>query len=78
MGYRLAQVLLLLLALVFAFAALDAFTEPWLSMNAADVAEAICGHLVSLGLSLICFFSALHFGVKAAYGNTRRLREPEL
>ena len=78
MAHRLTQVLLLIFALVFLFAALDAFTEPWFSMDAAEVVETICGHLVSLGLSLICFFSALHFGVKAAYGNSRRVREPEL
>ena len=77
MSNRLAQIALLLLGLVFACAAVDAFTEPWRLMNEAVVAETICGHLVGLFLSIFCFRAAVHFNEKAAY-RASQLREPNL
>ncbi len=78
MGNRLAQILLLLLALVFAFASLDAFTEPWSAMNEAVAAETVCSHLVGLALAILCFRAAMHFGSRAAFSTSRRIREPQL
>ena len=78
MGNRLAQVSLLILGLAFAFAALDAFSEPWRTMNQALIAKTIAGHFAGLVLSIVCFRAALFFGVRAAYGSSKRLREPQL
>ncbi len=77
MGRRLAHISLLLLGLVFAFASVDAFAEPWRFMNEAVVAETICGHLVGLFLSIFCFRAAVHLNEKAAY-RASQIREPNL
>ena len=78
MGYRFAQMFLLILALVFAFAALDIMGEPWRTMNEAGVAETICSHLCGVLLSIFCFRAALYCGAKAAYGGRQRVRQPDL
>ena len=70
--------LLLIISLGFAFAALDAFTEPWSSMDSAILAETIFGHLIALLLTILCFRAALYFGSRDPYVYGRHLRQRQL
>jgi len=65
MGYRIMQVVVSLLGIVFALAALRAVKEPWAKMDSVMATQVAAGYLIAAVLAVICVVVALQFGAKA-------------
>jgi hypothetical protein len=65
MGYRIMQVVVSLLGIVFALAALRAVREPWGKMDSVMATQVAAGYLIAAVLAVICVVVALQFGAKA-------------
>jgi hypothetical protein len=65
MGYRIMQVVVFLLGIVFALAALRAVKEPWAKMDSVMATQVAAGYLIAAVLAVICVVVALQFGAKA-------------
>jgi uncharacterized membrane protein len=65
MGYRIMQVAVSLLGIVFALAACRAVKEPWGTMDSVMATQVAAGYLIAAVLAVVCFVAAQQFGVKA-------------
>jgi uncharacterized membrane protein len=65
MGYRIMQVVVSLLGVVFAVAALRAVKEPWAKMESVMATQVAAGYLIAAVLAVVCVVVALQFGAKA-------------
>ena len=65
MGYRIMQVVVSLLGIVFALAAFRAVKEPWGKMDSVMATQVAAGYLIAGVLAVICVVVALQFGAKA-------------
>ena len=65
MGYRIMQVVVSLLGIVFALAALRAVKEPWAKMDSVMATQVAAGYLIAAVLAIVCVVVALQFGAKA-------------
>jgi hypothetical protein len=65
MGYRIMQVVVSLLGIVFALAALRAVKEPWAKMDSVMATQVAAGYLIAAVLAVVCVVAAVQFGAKA-------------
>lgn len=65
MGYRIMQVVVSLLGVVFALAAFRAVKEPWGKMDSVMATQVAAGYLIAAVLAIVCIVAALQFGAKA-------------
>jgi hypothetical protein len=65
MGYRIMQVVISLLGIVFALAASRAVKEPWGKMDSVMATQVAAGYVIAGVLAVICVVAALQFGAKA-------------
>jgi uncharacterized membrane protein (DUF485 family) len=65
MGYRIMQVAVFLLGIVFALAACRGFKEPWGTMTSVMATQVAAGYLIAAVLAIVCVVVAQQFGVKA-------------
>jgi uncharacterized membrane protein (DUF485 family) len=65
MGYRIMQVVVSLLGILFALAALRAFKEPWAKMDSVMATQVAAGYLIAAVLAVVCIVAAQQFGAKA-------------
>ena len=65
MGYRIMQVVISLLGIVFALAAFRAVKEPWGKMDSVMATQVAAGYVIAAVLAIICVVAALQFGAKA-------------
>lgn len=65
MAYRVMQVAVSLLGVVFAAAALLAVREPWATMDSVMASQVAAGYAIAGVLAVACAVAARQFGVKA-------------
>ena len=65
MGYRIMQVVLFLLGVVFGLAASRAVKEPWRTMDSVMATQVAAGYLIAAVLAIVCVVAAQQFGLKA-------------
>lgn len=65
MGYRIMQVVVFLLGIVFAVAAFGAVKEPWGKMNSVMATQVAAGYLIAAVLAVVCVAVAVQFGARA-------------
>jgi hypothetical protein len=65
MGYRIMQIAVSLLGIVFALAACRAVREPWGTMNSVMATQVAAGYVIAAVLAVVCFVAAVQAGVKA-------------
>ena len=65
MRYRIMQVAVSMLGIVFALAAFRAINEPWRQMDSIMATQVAAGYLIAAIMSIICIVVAQRFGVKA-------------
>jgi hypothetical protein len=65
MPYRIMQVAVSALGIVFALAAFRAINEPWRQMDSIMATQVAAGYLIAAILAIICIVVAQRFGVKA-------------
>lgn len=71
MGYRIMQVLVFLLGIVFAVAACRAVREPWGTMDSVMATQVAAGYVIAGVLAIICVVVAVQFGAKARESKNR-------
>ena len=65
MPYRIMQVVVYALGIVFALAAFRAINEPWRQMDSIMPTQVAAGYLIAAILAIICIVVAQRIGVKA-------------
>jgi hypothetical protein len=65
MRYRIMQIAVSVLGIVFALMACRAVNEPWRQMNSVMATQIAAGYLIAAILAIICIVVAQRFGVKA-------------
>jgi hypothetical protein len=65
MPYRIMQVAVSALGIVFALAAFRAINEPWRQMDSIMATQVAAGYLIAAIMAIICIVIAQRFGVKA-------------
>ena len=65
MAYRIMQVAVSILGIIFALAAFRAINEPWRQMDSVMATQVASGYLIAAILAIICVVAAKQFGRKA-------------
>jgi hypothetical protein len=65
MPYRIMQVAVSALGIVFALASFRAINEPWRQMDSIMATQVAAGYLIAAIMAIICIVIAQWFGVKA-------------
>lgn len=73
MPYRIMQVAVSILGIVFALAAIRAINEPWRQMDSIMATQVAAGYLIAAIMAIICIVVAHRLGVKA-----RQIKESKL
>jgi len=65
MGYRMMQIALFLIGVVFGLAAFRAVNEPWKTMDSVMATQVAAGYLIAAVLAVVCVVAGQQFGLKA-------------
>ncbi len=65
MPYRIMQVVVSVLGIVFALEAFRAINEPWRQMDSVLATQVAAGYLIAAILTIVCIVAAQRFGAKA-------------